>query len=161
MVLLSSNLMDLIHSLPSIDIERIHKLLDHLMMAKFINYLKSIYNRAINGITDSFGKYCLSNYVGELYSKFISNCKDVKCFLASGINQSIDVFKNLTGKLQTLIENIERLGNQIINKINSCCQKLYLIVKENFMKAKSIGTTIKEYAIGMFWKITEELLTSF
>lgn len=148
MVLLSSNLMDLIYSLPSINIERIHKLIDHLIIEKCINYLKSVYSWAINGITDSFGKCYFLNSIGELYSRFTSNCKNIKCFITSRINQTIDALKNITEKIQALIENIGRFGEQIINKINSCGQKLCEIGKENFIKAKSIGLTIKERAAG-------------
>ncbi|KAJ1604901.1 hypothetical protein OJ252_3607 [Cryptosporidium canis] len=148
MALLSPNLMDLIYSVPSINMERIYQIMDNLMIGKCIERFKSVYSTAINGISGFFRKYCLSNFISELYQKLHSNFMATKSLFISGINKSIHIFKNLNEKFQAIIENIGKLSHQIVYQLNSCGHKLCEIGRKGLNKAKSIGSKIREGSVG-------------
>ncbi|KAL3128036.1 hypothetical protein CHM_5g1370 [Cryptosporidium hominis] len=145
MALFSSNLMDLISSLPSINLEKINIFIDHL--AGFFSCTKSIFNRTINRSIDFIRKHCFSN-CAELYSKFVTNFKNLGCLLSSITRKFTEASKNISNKLQTLLENISRLSKDTIEKTNLCGKELCVFGKEIFIKVKSAILAIKEGSAG-------------
>ncbi|KAH8583914.1 uncharacterized protein ELE39_002672 [Cryptosporidium sp. chipmunk genotype I] len=147
MALFFSNLMDLMHSLPSINIEKINKFIDHLMIG-FFSYTKSILIWVINKSSDFLRKHCFSNFIGELYSQFISNFKNLEYPFSSIISKFTNLSKNIGNKLQTSFESIKKLSKEAIKKINFCGKELCVFGKEIFIKVKSAILTVKEGSIG-------------
>ncbi|OII75304.1 uncharacterized protein cubi_01825 [Cryptosporidium ubiquitum] len=148
MALFFSNLMDLIYSLPSINIDKIHEFTD-IMVGELVKYTKSLFNLVMNKTSDYFGKCCFSSSIAELYSKFVSNCKKLKFSFSEMITKLADVSKNITSKFRALFENVGKLSKQAVKKINFCGEELCVFGRKIIMKAKSAILTVKEKSIGM------------
>ncbi|KAF7457264.1 Synaptobrevin family protein [Cryptosporidium felis] len=156
MALFSTNLMDLIYSLPTLDIG-LQNLMNFRIIEGPINYLMQKLKESMGKINELFKDNRFNAFINEFTSQLNSYYIRLKNALSNTVGGFTRSIGNAYNKINVEMENVIGLFKQTFNKLKSTSQDISEYSKQILKKSKSALTIVKEGSKGTFLKLKAQI----